>query len=251
MIRVAIVDDEPLARERLRDVLVPLPDVTIVAEAADGHAAVEMLRGERPTLVFLDVQMPELDGFGVLSALAPEERPAAVVFVTAYDRYAIRAFEVNAIDYVLKPYTAERLGAALERARERLGEPQDRRLSRMDALLATMAARDRVPDRIAVRTRDAVEFVRVAEIDWIRADGNYCLVHVGKSEHRTRGTISEIEERLRPAGFVRIHRSYVVNEDRIYRVEPWAGGEYVLVLRDGTKINTGRGYGDAVRALFS
>jgi two-component system LytT family response regulator len=251
VIRAAIVDDEALARERLRELLGAVDDVEIVAECADGRGAVETLRAVRPALLFLDVQMPALDGFGVLGALGPAERPPAVVFVTAYDQYALRAFEVNAMDYVLKPYTRERLNAVLERARARLLEPAGERIARFEALLAAVAARDAVPERIAVRSRDAVELVRVAEIDWIRSDGNYCVLSLGKTPVRTRATISELETRLRPAGFLRVHRSYLVNTERIHRIEPWAGGEYVVVLRDGTKINTGRGYGEAIRDLFA
>jgi len=251
VIRTAIVDDEALARERLRELLAGVDDVELVAECADGDDAVAALRRLAPDLAFLDVQMPGRDGFGVLRTLAPEERPRAVVFVTAFDRYAVDAFDVNAIDYVLKPYTRARIAAALDRVRLRLGEPHVEQRRRLDALLAAMASRNAVPERLAVRTREAVEFVRVAEIDWVRSDGNYCRIVAGRGELRTRTPISELEAVLAPAGFVRVHRSYMVNAERIVRIEPWASGEYVLFLRDGTKINTGRGYGDAVRKMFA
>ena len=245
------MDDEALARERLRSLLAAWDDVTVVAECAGGHEAVTAIRRLRPALVFLDVQMPELDGFGVLKALAAPNRPDAVVFVTAFDRYAVRAFEVNAIDYLLKPFTAERFEAALERARARLAGSRSDQRAQVDALLATVAARIAVPERLAIRSKQGVQFVRVEDVDWLEADRNYAILHVGTQSVRIRQTISELDEQLAAAGFVRVHRSVIVNADRIFRLEPWTHGEYVLVLRNGTKVNSGRGYGERVRRLFA
>jgi two-component system, LytTR family, response regulator len=246
-----IVDDEPLARERIRTLLAGWDDVELVAECASGHAAVAALRRLRPALLFLDIQMPELDGFGVLQALPQPYRPEAIVFVTAHDRFAVHAFDVNAIDYLLKPYTAERFNAALERARARLGGTGRSQRAEIDALLESVAARLAVPERLTIRSRSGVQFVPVQDVDWLEADRNYSVLHLGTQALRIRETISELEDQLGAAGFVRVHRSIIVNADRIFRLEPWAHGEYVIVLRNGTKVVSGRGYGERVRSLFA
>lgn len=246
-----IVDDEPLARERIRTLLAGWDDIELVAEYATGHDAVAAVRRLRPSLLFLDIQMPELDGFGVLQALPPPYRPEAIVFVTAHDRFAVHAFDVNAIDYLLKPYTAERFNAALERARSRLGGAGRSQRAEIDALLESVAARMAVPERLTIRSRDGIQFVPVGDVDWLEADRNYAVLHLGTQALRIRETISELENQLGAAGFVRVHRSIIVNVDRIFRLEPWAHGEYVIVLRNGTKVISGRGYGERVRRLFA
>jgi two-component system LytT family response regulator len=250
-LRTMIVDDEPLARERIRTLLAGWDDVDLVGESASGHDAVTAVRRLRPRLLFLDVQMPELDGFGVLQALPPPYRPPGIVFVTAHDRFAVNAFEVNAIDYLLKPYTAERFNSALERARARLAGTMRGQRGEIDALLETVAARLAVPERLTIRSREGVQFVRVQDVDWLEADRNYTVLHLGSQALRIREPISELEGQLGAAGFVRIHRSIIVNLDRIFRLEPWAHGEYVIVLRNGTKVNSGRGYGERIRSLFA
>jgi two-component system LytT family response regulator len=194
--------------------------------------------------------MPVLDGFDVLFALKREELPAAIIFVTAYDRYAVRAFEVNAIDYLMKPYTKDRFAVTLERARTRLASPPSESRDGFEVLLRSLASRAAAPERIAVRLKDSVQFVRTSDIDWLQADGNYTKLHVGASAIRTRETLSELETKLSPAGFVRIHRSIVLNVDRIVRLEPWTHGEYVIVLRNGTKLNSSRAYGEELRRLL-
>lgn len=247
--RTVIVDDEALARERIRTLLAGWDDIDLVAECASGREAVAAVRKLRPALLFLDIQMPELDGFGVLQALPAPYRPEAIVFVTAHDRFAVHAFDVNAIDYLLKPYTAERFNAALERARARLGDRTRR--AEIDKLLESVAARTAVPERLTIRSRNGVQFVPVHDVDWLEADRNYTVLHLGTQALRIRETISELEDRLGAAGFVRVHRSVIVNADRIFRLEPWAHGEYVIVLRNGTKVISGRGYGERVRSLFA
>jgi len=247
-LRTVIVDDEALARERIRTLLAGWDDIDLVAECASGREAVAAVRKLRPALLFLDIQMPELDGFGVLQALPAPYRPEAIVFVTAHDRFAVHAFDVNAIDYLLKPYTAERFNAALERARARLGDRSRR--AEIDKLLESVAARTAVPERLTIRSRNGVQFVPVHDVDWLEADRNYTVLHLGTQALRIRETISELEDRLGAAGFVRVHRSVIVNADRIFRLEPWAHGEYVIVLRNGTKVISGRGYGERVRSLF-
>jgi two-component system LytT family response regulator len=249
VIRSVIVDDERLARERIRQLLEGDRDVSVVAEASGGSEAVDVIRDTCPSLLFLDVQMPELDGFGVLQQLHPAERPKAIIFVTAYDRYAVDAFDVNAVDYLLKPVVKERFASALERARGRLALGEN--AGYIESLLRSVAKRASAPDKLPVKSRDGVQFVAVNDIDWLEADRNYVVLHVGTVELRLRETITELEERLNLAGFVRVHRSVLLNADRIMRIEPWANGEYVVVMRNGKKINTGRGYGEKVRALFS
>ena len=195
-LRTMIVDDEALARERIRTLLAGWDDIELVAECASGHDAVAAVRRLRPALLFLDIQMPELDGFGVLQALPPPYRPEAIVFVTAHDRFAVHAFDVNAIDYLLKPYTAERFNAALERARARLGGGGRSQRAEIDALLESVAARMAVPERLTIRSRNGIQFVPVQDVDWLEADRNYTVLHLGTQALRIRETISELESQL-------------------------------------------------------
>jgi two-component system LytT family response regulator len=240
-IRTLIVDDEPLARDRLRSLLGERPSFTVVGECANGADAVEAMRAERPELVFLDVQMPELDGFEVLEAIDPDEWPA-VVFVTAYDQYALRAFDVHALDYLLKPFDRPRFERALGRAEAEL---RDRRSgASSDAKLAALIEslrRDRQrPHRLVVKTGGRVFFVNVADIDWIEAAGNYVNVHVGAASHLLRDTMKHLETQLAGARFARLHRSAMVNADRIRELQQNADGDWEVVLIDGTRLNAGR-----------
>jgi two-component system, LytTR family, response regulator len=250
MLRAVIADDEAPAREKLRSHLAEFDDIAIVAECMNGRETIAAVRDTKPDLLFLDIQMPELDGFDVLREIEPDERPSAIVFITAYDTFALRAFEVNAIDYLLKPYTRERLADSVARARERLRESDSTREERMKRLFDLLARRSSGSARLPVRTKDGIEFIHIAEINWLQADGNYCRVFSRGTEQRLRGTISEFEAKLGP-DFLRVHRSLIVNRESITRIEPWANGEYVIVLRDGTKLNSGRGYGERVRELFA
>src|SRR5581483_3770713 len=201
-IRAAIVDDEAPARSRIRDLLRAHADIEIVLEAADGQQALRDIPHKRPALLFLDVQMPEIDGFAVLEALTPGRRPPGIIFVTAYDVHAIRAFNVNAVDYLLKPYTAERFNEALSRARTRLGAGAAAQIE-IERLLQAVAARRSRADRLALKTADGVRFLRIAEIDWLQADGNYTILHSGSASLRTREPLSELEERVAAFGFLR------------------------------------------------
>jgi two-component system LytT family response regulator len=257
--RVLIIDDEPLARQRLRDLLADEPDVTLVGECDTGAAAVAAIREHRPDLVFLDVRMPEVDGFGVLEALAAEETPA-VIFVTAFDRYALRAFEVDALDYLLKPFDRERFQKALQRARTQLERPSGDDVSRRieellaDAVSSAQAASPltgrKYLDRIVIKTGGRVLFLRAEDIDWIEAAGNYLKLHVGSESHLMRETMNHLEARLDPAKFLRIHRSTMVNIERIQELQPWFHGDYVVLLRDGTKLTLSRGYKQKLQDLF-
>jgi len=247
MIRALIVDDERLARERLRQLLAHEPDIEIIGECATGHQALETFRHDVPDLVFLDVQMPELDGFGLIEALPPAHQCPIIVFVTAYDEYALRAFEVGAVDYLLKPFDQERLHKTLERVRERAREG-DRRLD--DRMLAETLNRLRAPrvDRLAVRDGPHLKVVRTDTIDWVEAADNYVILHCGSTTHILRETMNALESTLDPVSFVRIHRSTIVNLDRIKELQPWFRGDYRVILQDGTVLTMSRTFKDRVQS---
>jgi two-component system LytT family response regulator len=282
-VRVLIVDDEALARQRVRRLLQSEPDVEIVGDAETGRDAVRLIHELQPDLVCLDVQMPELDGFGVLRELEGDRVPM-VLFITAYDEHAQRAFDVHAVDYVLKPVDADRFRAAFERARtqrahavaaERLGELLEtvRRLA--DGRAGGQAGPDgangmpmlngngsgapfhggnggngngasRYASRILVKQDGRMFFVKTTEIDWIEADRNYVRLHVGKAAHTIRERISHLEETLDPRLFARIHRSTIVNLNRVREMQQWFSGDYVVILEDATRLRLSRHYRDRV-----
>jgi len=242
-IRILIVDDEPLARERMRLLLGTEADVEVIGEAADGVEAVEAILAQAPDLVFLDVHMPKLDGFEVIQTVGADRMPP-VVFVTAYDQHALRAFEVQALDYLLKPFDGERFQGTLRRVRRQIDSQETGDLGRK--LLALV--RDLKPDRpqkserLVVKSGGRLFFLRAEEIDWIEAAGNYVRLHVGTEAHLLRETMNSIESRLNPEVFFRIHRSHIVNIERIKELQPWFNGEYVVILRNGTRLTLSRGY---------
>jgi len=254
-LRTIIVDDEPTARRGVRLLLERDPGIEIVGEAAGGAEAVELIRRERPELAFLDVQMPECDGFQVLARVGPEAVPA-VVFATAYDEYALRAFEVHAIDYLLKPYDDQRFAAALQRAKEtvrrRKTESVDARLHQLLDYLQTAAPApvEERADRILVKSSGEIFFLKAEEIDWIEAEGDYMKFHVAGKTHLMRETMARLEARLDPKLFVRIHRSTIVNIDRMRKLSPSFAGEYAVVLNDGTKLKLSRGYHERISTLL-
>ena len=250
-IRTLIVDDEPLARRRIRTLLEREPDIQLVGECASGTEALEAIAEQHPDLVFLDIQMPGLDGLGVVAELEPEEMPI-VIFVTAYDQYALKAFEAHALDYLLKPFEDERFASTLDRAREQVAHraapaPLDHRIA---GLLEDLKPKS-YSERVVIRTGSQYVFQPVAEIDWVEADGNYARIHVGATSFVMRKTMTAMENSLDPAQFVRIHRSTIVNVDRIRAVESLFSGEYLVILKDGTKLPTSRSYRDTVQALLS
>ena len=249
-LRVLIVDDEPLARERLRVLLRDAPEVQVVGECGDGRRALAAIRRRRPDLLFLDVQMPELDGFAVLRALDPTELPA-VIFVTAYDRYALRAFEVHALDYLLKPFDRERFHRALARARTQI--ERDRRGTldaRLLALLEDLRPGRKRLERLVVKEGGRVFFLRAEEIDWVEAQGNYARLHIGRETHLVRETMARLEAGLDPKQFARIHRSTIVNLERVRELLPDFHGDSVVVLRDATRLTLSRGYRERFRELL-
>lgn len=249
-IRTLIVDDEPLARERLATFLQASPDIELIGECGDGRQAVETIRSAAPDLVFLDIQMPEIDGFGVVEALQGDAVPV-IVFVTAYDRYALKAFEVHAVDYLLKPFDRERfeiaLGRAVDRVRARQGDGIQEQLA---SLLADLRPKNRAPDRLVIKSEGRVLFLRMEEIDWVEASDNYVNLHVGTESHLLRETMGSLESRLPTDRFLRISRSTMVNIERIKELQPMFHGEYTVILRNGTRLTLSRGYRDKLQPLL-
>jgi two-component system LytT family response regulator len=236
-LRVVIADDEPLARERVRCFLVDEPSVVIVAECASGLETIRAVEEHHPDLLFLDVQMPRLNGFEVIEALAPKDLPA-VIFTTAHDEHAIRAFEVNALDYLLKPYTEERFKKSLQRAREQLAKGTEAAAGvNLAALLKQLQTRPPGGQRILVRTPDRIIFLKPEEIDFVEAAGNYVVLHVGKDRHILRETMAAMESRLEQSGFMRLSRSAIVNLSRIQEAQPLPGGQFCVVLRTGARLD--------------
>ncbi|HEY6122189.1 MAG TPA: LytTR family DNA-binding domain-containing protein [Pyrinomonadaceae bacterium] len=247
IIRVLIVDDEPLARGVLREMLQSDSDVAIVGECVNGKEAVQSIQELTPDLLFLDIQMPEMGGFEVLDALQGTRMPH-LVFVTAYDQYAVRAFEVHALDYILKPFDRERFEASWQRAkaqvlREHNGGVEQRILS----LLEDLKAGTKYLERLVIKSSGRIYFLETNDIDWIQAEGNYVSVHAGKKAHLLRETITSLESQLDPKKFLRIHRSAIVRIDRIKELQPWFHGEYHIVLNDGTELTLSRNYRDRLQ----
>ena len=244
-----IVDDEPLARQGLRMLLSQDPDITSIQEARDGKEAVKAILKMRPDLVFLDVQMPEMDGFSVLQEVGAERMPA-VVFVTAHDRYAIQAFEINAIDYLLKPVTEDRFAQALMRAKSRLQSNSGDDTSRqIIGLLQTIASPQRYLKRLAVRSAGKTVFVDVEEIDWIEAAENYVQLHTSRARHLLHVPLNTLEKSLDPEVFLRVHRSIIVKIGRIKELQPGPHGDYVIILQNEVRLRSGRSYNDKLKAL--
>jgi two-component system LytT family response regulator len=248
-VRTLIVDDEPLARAHLRSLLRERGDVDVIGECGDGRSAIDQIKRLTPDLVLLDIQMPELDGLEVIREVGAEAMPA-VVFVTAYDEHALAAFEVHAFDYILKPVSRQRFTQAIDRvvglirtdAKDQ--SPADRPLA---ALIEAMRSERSALDRIAVKADGRVLFIRVGDIDWIEADDDLVRIHTGKSVHSHRSTLTHLEERLPASKFLRVHRSTLVNVDRIREIQPWFQGDWVLILNDGTRLHSGKSYRSKVR----
>lgn len=245
-LRVLIVDDEAVARRRVRRLLANEADVVVAGECGDGGSAVQAIARDAPDVVFLDVQMPELDGFEVVQSIASAERPW-IVFVTAFDRYALRAFDVHAVDYLLKPFTRERFQLALARVRERRAQRHgDPRLS---AMLRDLRSAHRYASRVAVRAGDRYVVVHWRDVDWIEAADNYVSLHVGAREFLLRDTLASIEQHLDPEQFVRIHRSAIVQLDRVVELRPATHGDVQVVLRNGVSLVMSRTWRDRVERL--
>lgn len=250
MLRAVIVDDEPHARTRVSALLAQEPDVEVVEECSNGIEAVDAIREHRPDLVFLDVQMPGMNGLEVVAAVGIASMPA-VVFVTAYDEFAVRAFEANALDYLLKPYDTERFRAALGRARLAIERRRSEGVEgKLDLLLRSVGRGSPYAERLVTRTGSRLQFIPVAEIEWIEADGNYVRVHAGARPHLIRETLGSMEAKLDPERFVRIHRSLIANISCIREMESVLQGEYVVVLSSGKKLSSSRTYRERLEAAM-
>src|SRR5215813_3820904 len=249
-IRTVVVDDESLARERLCDMLAADPQIQIIAECANGQEAIEAIQLHSPDLVFLDVEMPGIDGFGVLEAL-PRESIPTTIFITAYDQYAVRAFEVYALDYLLKPFDRERFDKAVSRAKDQIArERSDALGERILRAIEDIKARPVHLERLVIKLSGHVFFMKTEEIDWLEAEGNYVRLHSGKDSYLLRDTIGALESKLDPKRFIRVHRSAIVNVDRISELQPWFHGEYRIVFREGVQLTLSRSYRDKLHALL-
>ena len=261
-VRTLIVDDERMARKRLRTLLAADADVDIVGECANGRDAVAAIQEREPDLVFLDIQMPELDGFAVVQAVGVAEMPVTV-FVTAFDQYALKAFEAHALDYLTKPFDRDRFRTSLGRAKQQVrlrdaarrasatsagrGDATDGELAeRLVALLAGLERRQHYAERLMVKSAGRVVFLRVDEIDWIEAAGSYVRLHVGREAHLLHEGIAALTTRLDPRRFARIHRSTIVNLDRVKELQPWFHGDAVAILKDGTRLQVSRTYRESL-----
>ena len=243
-IKALIADDEPLARKFIRRLLKQDPEVEIVAECGNGKEAAAMIREHKPDLVFLDVQMPEMDGFAVLDAVGLDQLPE-IVFTTAYESYAIRAFELHALDYLLKPFDQVRFKAAMKHARERLRSPPAEEAGlQIGTLLESIKAQRQHLERLIIKADGRITFLNTLEIDWIEADDKYVHLHTTKGKRMVRQTLSAMEAQLDPAKFLRIHRSAIVNIERIKELQPLFNGEHSLHLENGTKLTVSRSYKD-------
>jgi two-component system LytT family response regulator len=250
-IRVVIVDDEELARDRLDSLLSAHPDIDVVGMCADGTSAIETIERTQPDLVFLDVQMPDMTGFEVVENIDPDKLPA-VVFVTAHDAHALQAFEVHALDFLLKPFDEARFVKTLERARAQLTRDDGSAInSHLMSLIEELRGERKYPERLIVKSGGRVFFVRSDEIDWVEASGNYVKIHTRNEAYLLRESMKNMEAKLDPKTFVRIHRSAIVNIDSIKELEPWFHGEYIVIMRDGTRLTASRVFSDRLSALMA
>ncbi|MBI4852144.1 MAG: response regulator transcription factor [Acidobacteria bacterium] len=248
MLRIVIIDDEPPARKKLKMFLKNTQGFEIVGEAGDGLEAVTVIQNLRPDLIFLDIQMPHLTGFEVLEELELDIMPK-VIFTTAYDQYAIKAFEIQALDYLLKPFDEERFQEALKRALTKTSN-QDQ-LTQINDLLLTLKNKQKYLQRILLKTNNRMIVLKTDDINWIDAEEKYVNLHAGKHTYLHRENISSLEQQLDPEKFIRIHRSNIINIDFLQEITPWTHGDYVITLKDGTKLNLGRNYKDRLLAMFS
>ena len=250
-IRALIVDDEPLAREGIHMRLKQEPDIEVIGVCGNGREAVTTILREVPDLVFLDIQMPRLDGFGVIESVGVAPMPH-VIFVTAYDEHALRAFEVNALDYLLKPVDSERFFETLERARDRIrGKNLEAITEQLHKMMAALKVERKYLERLSIKSGGRVIFLGVDDIDWIEAADNYVQVHAGRGSHLLHATMNSLESRLDPDQFLRIHRSAIVNIERIKELHPMFHGEYRVILKDGAQLTSGRGYRENLQKLLN
>jgi two-component system LytT family response regulator len=243
-IRTLIIDDEPLAREKVRNFIEGDREIEVIGECSNGTEAIVAIKKLHPDLLLLDIQMPKIDGFAVLEAVSDTPLPY-VIFVTAYDQYALRAFEFHALDYLLKPFDRDRFAGTMQHAKEQIHKERSNELKQgVQALLEHLKEHPRFLDRMVIKSSGRVFLLKTAEIDWIEAEGNYARLHVGKESHLLRETITSLESQLDPRVFLRIHRSTIVNLNRIKELQSWFHGEFQVILQDGTQLLLSRSYRD-------
>jgi two-component system LytT family response regulator len=249
-IRSLIVDDEPLARKRIGAFLKDMPDISVIGECGTGREAIKVIREKSPDLLFLDIQMPEVGGFDVLQAIGKGKMPI-VIFTTAHDQHALKAFEVHALDYLLKPFSRERFAGAVERAREQFRNLNNRAPdSKIAALIETLRPEQKHLSRFVIKSSGRVLFVKAADVDWIESAGNYAVLHIGAQTHIIRETMQALEKRLCPGSFQRISRSAIVNLSRIKEIQPMGKGEHIIIMMEtGKQLTMSRGLRDLERAL--
>ena len=247
-ITTLVVDDEPLGREAVRVFLKGDPEIEVIGECETGRQAVEAIARDNPHLVFLDVQMPDLDGFAVVDAIGAQQMPVTI-FVTAYDKYALRAFDVHAMDYLLKPFDEARFFKALDRAKNHLRKGRwDHLGDKLEQLLRERQGNS-YAERFVIKSSGKVVFLKSGEIDWIEAEGNYLRLHAGKDSYLQRGTMNSVQARLDPKRFVRIHRSTIVNVEKVKELRPWPTGEYVVLMHNGKELTLSRGFKEQLPLL--
>lgn len=245
---VIIIDDEPLARERIRELLKVDGEIEITAECKDGKEAAEKINKHKPDLIFLDIQMPKMNGFDVITKL---EKIPAIIFVTAYDEYAIKAFEINAMDYLLKPFDKERFHTALSRAKDSLSNDTPVLNEKIASLLSGLEKqKDNFVERFVIKSGGRIYFVNASEVDWFEADGNYIKLHAGSKTELIRETIKNLEEKLSPEHFLRVHRSAIVKIESIKELVNWFSGEYKIKLKNGDEVQTGKKYKENINELI-
>jgi two-component system LytT family response regulator len=249
-LRVLVIDDERIARDGLQQLLSADPGIEVIGEAADGNSAIEAIRRLKPDVVFLDVQIPGVDGFGVISEIGIENMPV-LIFVTAYDQYTLKAFEVHALDYLLKPFDATRLESAVRRAKQQILSLKQAQKEGLHGLLDTTLNFQQPQKRLSIKSRGKIVFLELSEIDYIEGAGNYLCFHAGAQEFLTRETMSVCEQKLQSSEFVRIHRSTIVNRSRVKELKPWYTGEYVVILNTGKELTMSRGYRDRLPLLIA
>jgi two-component system LytT family response regulator len=247
VLQAVIVDDEPLARDRIRELLKSHRDVKIVGEARNGQEAIQTITLQRPDIVFLDVQMPDMDGFEVLKALEPNSIPL-IIFITAFDEYALRAFEFHALDYLLKPFDRDRFAKAVHHARTQIAVKNREHIMN---LLEDLGSRKRFLERFAIKNGETVKYIRAADVDSMEAEGNYVRLNVASSSYLLRDTLTNLEAQIDPRQFVRIHRSTIVNMNRVRELQTWARGEYRVILHSGASHPLSRGYRDHFENVIS
>jgi two-component system LytT family response regulator len=251
-IKVLIADDEPLARKRIRDLLEKSPLTEVIGEAGNGRETLQSILKNKPDLVFLDIRMPEMNGFDTLEELGPGEMPH-VIFVTAYDKYALRAFEIHALDYLLKPFDRDRFERALQRAVSFIRQSRSRTelQTGLSEFMRNFPKQEAYAERFMVRIKDKLVPIKSKDIDWIEAAGKYVILHSGQAQHMIRDSMKNMESRLNPAHFLRTHRSYMVNLDRILEVEPWFHGEYRIFLKGGKELPLSRTFREKFKETFN